>query len=184
MDGGPKGYEFVRGGRKVPGCWLSDWLKTLENQENTVKAKENVTKLYQVKMVPFHCNFFCRKSVISVNVCIVFQIVLLSHINIHYLSFQPSKPAAALSKPGTQQRDRSISSVSVHSSGRPKSSLSTLTDKGSPEPAIEEIIEEPSVLEQEIQYEEQIRLDWNFFVSGTRSIALGNRYSASHDVRE
>jgi len=62
--------------------------------------------------------------------------------------------------------------------------LSTLTDKGSPEPAIEEIIEEPSVLEQEIQYEEQIRLDWNFFVSGTRSIALGNRYSASHDVRE
>ena len=76
-----------------------------------------------------------------------------------YLSFQPSKPAAALSKPGTQQRDRSISSVSVHSSGRPKSSLSTFTDKGSPEPAIEEIIEEPSVLEQEIQYEEQIRLE-------------------------
>ena len=30
-------------------------------------------------------------------------------------------------------------------------------DKGSPEPPIEEIIEEPSDLEQEIQYEEQIR---------------------------
>ena len=88
--------------------------------------------------------------------CIVLQIVLISHINISDLSFQPSKPAAALSKPGTQQRDRSISSIS---SGRPKSSLSTLTDKGSPEPAIEEIIEEPSVLEQEIQYEEQIRLE-------------------------
>ena len=91
--------------------------------------------------------------------CIALHIVLISHVNIHYLSFQPSKPAAALSKPGTQQRDRSISSVSVHSSGRPKSSLSTLTDKGSPEPAIEEIIEEPSVLEQEIQYEDQIRLE-------------------------
>ena len=48
--------------------------------------------------------------------------------------------------------------MSVQSAGRPKSSLSTLTDKGSPEPTIEEIIEQPSVLEQEIQYEEQIRL--------------------------
>lgn len=49
--------------------------------------------------------------------------------------------------------------MSVHSSGRPKSSLSTLTDKGSPEPAIEEVSEEPSALEQEMRYEEQIRLE-------------------------
>lgn len=47
----------------------------------------------------------------------------------------------------------------MHSSGRPKSSLSTLTDKGTPEPAIEEVSEEPSALEQEIAYEEQIRLE-------------------------
>lgn len=73
--------------------------------------------------------------------------------------FQPSKHVPHGSKPGTQQRDRSISSVSVHSSGRPKSSLSTLTDKGTPEPAIEEVSEEPSALEQEIAYEEQIRLE-------------------------
>ena len=106
----------------------------------------------------FHRNFSVSLNV-SVIACFVLQIVLLSRVNIPYLSFQPSKPAAALSKPGTQQRDRTTSSVSVHSSGRPKSSLSTLTDKGSPEPAIEEIIEEPSVLEQEIQYEEQIRLE-------------------------
>ena len=72
--------------------------------------------------------------------------------------FQPSKHAPHHgSKPGTQQRDRSISSVSVPSPGRPKSSLSTLTDKGTPEPAIEEVSEEPSPLEQQMQYEEQIR---------------------------
>ena len=80
------------------------------------------------------------------------------------------------SKPSTQQRDRSISSVSVHSSGRPKSSLSTLTDKGTPEPAIEEIIEEPSPLELEMQYEEQIRLVSGIILSElmyvTRSYAV------------
>lgn len=81
----------------------------------------------------------------------------LTHLSL--LLFQPSKHVPHGSKPGTQQRDRSISSVSVHSSGRPKSSLSTLTDKGTPEPAIEEVSEEPSALEQEIAYEEQIRLE-------------------------
>ncbi|XP_067037270.1 cilia- and flagella-associated protein 44-like isoform X2 [Acropora muricata] len=74
---------------------------------------------------------------------------------------EPSKHAPHHgSKPGTQQRDRSLSSVSVHSSGRPKSSLSTLTDKGTPEPAIEEVSEEPSPLEQQMQYEEQVRLQY------------------------
>ena len=100
---------------------------------------------------------FVSSKNIAIDSLFSIQIVLLPHVHHHFdLSFQPAKPAP-LSKPGTQQRDRSISSVSVHSSGRPKSSLSTLTDKGSPEPAIEEIIEEPSLLEQEIQYEEQIR---------------------------
>ena len=88
-----------------------------------------------------------------------------SYFSIVYaLSFQPLKHVPHGSKPGTQQRDRSISSVSVHSSGRPKSSLSTLTDKGSPEPAIEEVSEEPSVLEQEIKYEEQVRLVWEILL--------------------
>ena len=80
------------------------------------------------------------------------------------LSFQPSKHIPIGSKPGTQQRDRSISSVSVHSSGRPKSSLSTLTDKGTPEPAIEEVSEDPSALEQEMRYEKQIRLERKIFL--------------------
>lgn len=71
---------------------------------------------------------------------------------------EPSK-LAPTSKPGTQQRERSISSVSVHS-GRPKSSLSTLTDKGTPDPTLEDIREDPSLLEQEMQYEEQIRLQY------------------------
>ena len=77
--------------------------------------------------------------------------------------FQPSKHLPHGNKPGTQPRDRSISSVSVHSSGRPKSSLSTLTDKGTPEPPIEEVSEEPSPLEQQLQYEEQIRLKREFY---------------------
>ncbi|XP_068733143.1 cilia- and flagella-associated protein 44-like isoform X1 [Montipora capricornis] len=73
---------------------------------------------------------------------------------------EPSKHVPHGNKPGTQPRDRSISSVSVHSSGRPKSSLSTLTDKGTPEPPIEEVSEEPSPLEQQLQYEEQMRLQY------------------------
>ena len=48
--------------------------------------------------------------------------------------------------------------------------MSTLTDKETPEPALEDISEDPSVLEQEMQYEEQIRLDKysfnNFFLFG------------------
>ncbi|XP_048588414.1 cilia- and flagella-associated protein 44-like isoform X2 [Nematostella vectensis] len=59
-----------------------------------------------------------------------------------------------------KSRDRSISSVSVHSSGRPKSSLSGVTEKGTPEPTLEEVPEEPSPLEQELQYEERIRLSY------------------------
>lgn len=57
----------------------------------------------------------------------------------------------------TQARDRSTSSVSVHSGSRPKSSLSGPTDKGTPEPALEEVPEEPSPLELQIQQEEQIK---------------------------
>ncbi|XP_031554688.1 cilia- and flagella-associated protein 44-like isoform X2 [Actinia tenebrosa] len=64
------------------------------------------------------------------------------------------------SKPGTQARDRSVSSVSVHSGGRPKSSLSGPTDKGTPEPLLEEVPEEPSPLELQIQQEEQIKLQY------------------------
>ena len=98
------------------------------------------------------------------------------YINVIHLSFQTSK-LAPTSKPGTQQRDRSTSSVSVHSLGRPKSSLSTLTDKETPEPALEDISEDPSVLEQEMQYEEQIRLDKysfnNFFCSEGKGGGVG-----------
>lgn len=54
------------------------------------------------------------------------------------------------------QRDRSMSSVSIHSSGRPKSSFSG-TDKGTPEPTLEEVPEEPTPLELMMLEEEQIK---------------------------
>ena len=108
-----------------------------EQKENTRSQRENVRK--------FQCGQMLRS-------------VFVQDAENCDLCFQPSKHAPHHgSKPGTQQRDRSISSVSVHSSGRPKSSLSTLTDKGTPEPAIEEVSEEPSPLEQQMQYEEQVR---------------------------
>lgn len=104
-----------------------------------------------------NAGYFCTRFKIPKTVlCVLISSLQLTTV---LLSFQPSKHIPIGSKPGTQQRDRSISSVSVHSSGRPKSSLSTLTDKGTPEPAIEEVSEDPSALEQEMQYEEQIRLE-------------------------
>ena len=50
-----------------------------------------------------------------------------------------------------------MSSVSLHSTSRPRSSVSAVTDKESPELAINEQPEELSPLQQQIQYEEQIR---------------------------